>query len=60
MLKVNLTYQEKAYLLPQDPVWLAFVDTWIALRLAEGAVDAAFARHGFVRRPPGVSTPTKN
>jgi cyclohexadienyl dehydratase len=55
MLKADLTYQEKAYLLPQDPVWLTFVDTWITLRLAEGAVDAAFAQHGFIRHPPRVS-----
>ena len=48
-MKGNLTYQEKAYLMPQDPHWLAFVDTWLALRLAEGGVDAAFLAHGFER-----------
>jgi cyclohexadienyl dehydratase len=51
-MAADLTYQEKAYLLPQDPAWLEFVDTWLALRLAEGAVDAAFAARGFERRPP--------
>lgn len=45
----NLTWQEKAYLLPQDVVWLEFVDTWLALRLGEGKVDATFAAHGFER-----------
>jgi len=48
----NLSYQEKAYLLPRDPVWLAFVDTWLELRLAEGRVDEVFAAHGFQRSPP--------
>jgi len=48
-MKGNLTYQEKAYLMPQDPHWLAFVDTWLALRLAEGRVDAVFLAHGFER-----------
>jgi len=50
-LAEDLTYQEKAWLLPQDPIWLAYVDTWLALRLAEGAVDRAFAEHGAKRRP---------
>jgi cyclohexadienyl dehydratase len=48
----NLSYQEKAYLLPRDPVWLEFVDTWLELRLAEGRVDEVFAAHGFQRSPP--------
>ncbi len=49
----TLTYQEKAYLLPQDPVWLAFVDTWLDLALADGTVDAVFDRHGIAPRRPG-------
>jgi len=48
-MATNLTYQEKSYLLPQDPAWLEFVDTWLALRLAEGVVDEVFAAHGFQR-----------
>jgi len=48
-MATNLTYQEKAYLVPQDATWLEFVDTWLALRLAEGAVDAVFVAHGFER-----------
>jgi cyclohexadienyl dehydratase len=52
LLSDNLTYQEKAYLLPRDPVWLEYVDTWLALRIAEGTVDAAFAAHGATRHPP--------
>jgi len=48
----NLSYQEKAYLLPRDPVWLEFVDTWLELRLAEGRVDEVFAAHGFQRSAP--------
>lgn len=47
----DLTYQEKSWLLPQDPIWLAYVDTWLALRLADGHVDRAFMRHGATRRP---------
>ena len=52
LLADDLTYQEKSYLMPQDPIWLEFVDTWLALRLAEGAVDAAFAAHGAARGAP--------
>lgn len=47
----NLTYQEKAYLLPQDPVWLAFVDTWLDLALADGTVARVFRDHGVEPRP---------
>jgi cyclohexadienyl dehydratase len=52
LMAENLTYQEKAYLLPRDPVWLEYVDTWLALRIAEGKVDAVFAAHQATRRPP--------
>ena len=51
-MAADLSYQEKSYLVPQDPVWLEFVNTWLALRLAEGAVDAAFQTHGFERKVP--------
>lgn len=40
----NLTYQEKAYLMPQDSVLKAYVDTWLSLRIATGEVDALFRR----------------
>jgi len=59
-MAANLTYQEKSYLVPQDPAWLEFVDTWLALRLAEGVVDQVFVAHGFQRSAAGVSAPTRN
>jgi cyclohexadienyl dehydratase len=49
----NLTYQEKAYLLPQDDRWLAFVATWLSLALADGSVEAAFHAHGVAPALPG-------
>lgn len=51
-METNLTYQEKAYLLPRDAVWQGCVDTWLAARIADTTVDAAFQRHGVIRRPP--------
>ncbi len=42
----TLNYQEKAFLLPQDPVWSEFVAAWLSLRLADGTVAAIFRRHG--------------
>lgn len=47
----NLTYQEKSYLMPQDPVWQAFVATWLDLALAEGNVARVFRDHGIEPRP---------
>lgn len=41
----NLTYQEKAYLLPQDEAWRSYVDAWLNLKHRNGEVEAAFARH---------------
>lgn len=41
----NFTYQEKAYLLPQDDPWRSYVDAWLNLRQNDGEVDAVFARH---------------
>ena len=41
----NFTYQEKAYLLPQDPAWHAYADAWLTERLRDGTVAAALARH---------------
>ncbi len=42
----NLNYQEKAFLMPADPVWKEYVSTWLSLRLADGTVAGAFRRHG--------------
>jgi len=47
----NLTYQEKAYLLPADWRWLDYVDGWLSLRLADGTVDRVFEHHGLTRTP---------
>ena len=43
--EANLTYQEKAYLLPQDEAWRSYVDAWLNLKHRNGEVGAAFARH---------------
>ncbi len=45
-MAANLNRQDKAYLLPQDPVWRQFVDGWLGERLHDGSVAAAFSRHG--------------
>jgi cyclohexadienyl dehydratase len=50
----NLTYQEKAYLLPQDQRWLEFVATWLSLALADGSVTAAFRAHGVAPTLPAL------
>jgi cyclohexadienyl dehydratase len=42
----TLSYQQKAYLMPRDEAWKAFVDTWLALALADGTVAAIFRDHG--------------
>ena len=41
----TLTYQEKAFLLPQDADWLEFVNNWLDQQIANGTVAATFARH---------------
>jgi cyclohexadienyl dehydratase len=41
----NFTYQEKAYLLPQDEPWRSYVDAWLVLKQDDGEVAGAFARH---------------
>jgi len=41
----NLTYQEKAYLLPQDGPWRSYVDAWLNRKQHGGEVDEVFARH---------------
>ena len=41
----TLTYQEKAFLLPQDAYWLEFVNGWLGQQIANGTVAATFARH---------------
>jgi hypothetical protein len=57
-LAEDLTYQEKSYLLPQDSAWLAFVDTWLELRLAEGVIEERFAAHGSRWRAPRTGVPS--
>jgi cyclohexadienyl dehydratase len=49
----DLNYQDKAYLMPQDSVWKAFVDLWLELALADGTVAAIVRRHGVGVRLPG-------
>jgi cyclohexadienyl dehydratase len=41
----NFNRQEKAYLLPRDEAWRAYVDEWVGRMLAQGAVERAMARH---------------
>ncbi len=53
----TLSYQEKGYLMPQDPVWKAFVDTWLALAIADGTVARIFHAHGVAPRLPGANAP---
>lgn len=55
----NLTYQEKAYLLPQDQRWLEFVSTWLSLALADGTVTAAFRAHGVAPTLPALPPPAE-
>jgi len=55
-MAADLSYQEKAYLLPADWRWLDYVDGWLSLRLADGTVDRIFERHG-ITRTPAAGTP---
>jgi len=41
----TLTFQQKAFLMPRDHVWKAYVDTWLGQRTGEGTVEKAFSRH---------------
>lgn len=50
----DLTYQDKAYLMPQDAAWKAFVDVWLALALADGTVAEVLSRHGMRATQPPV------
>jgi len=51
----DLTYQDKAYLMPQDATWKAFVDVWLALALADGTVADVLGRHGVrMTEPPAI------
>lgn len=36
---------EKAYLLPRDLIWKAYVDTWLEMRLLDGTVDSVFTQY---------------
>jgi len=50
----NLNYQEKAFLMPQDPVWSEYVATWLSLRQADGTMAEIFRHHGV---PPSSNDP---
>ncbi|MFP6807365.1 MAG: gamma subclass chorismate mutase AroQ [Pseudomonadales bacterium] len=41
----NLTYLDKAYLMPQDQPLKEYVDTWLALRTADATLSSTFQRH---------------
>ncbi|MFT5710162.1 MAG: cyclohexadienyl dehydratase [Halioglobus sp.] len=41
----TLTYSEKGFLLPQDVVWKAYVDTWLNIRSGDGTVEKLFNTH---------------
>lgn len=41
----TLSFSQKGYLMPQDPVWTAYVDTWLAQRVGDGTIAATIARH---------------
>lgn len=41
----NFTYQEKAYLMPQDDPWREYVDAWLSKRLQDGSVARALHLH---------------
>ncbi|HEX7037512.1 MAG TPA: gamma subclass chorismate mutase AroQ [Pseudomonadales bacterium] len=53
----NFTYQEKAYLMPQDTPWKEFVNTWLELAIADGTVAAVFRDHGVEPRLPDSARP---
>lgn len=41
----TLSFQQKGYLLPRDPVWKAYVDAWLELRRGDKTLKRAFTRH---------------
>jgi cyclohexadienyl dehydratase len=41
----TLTYSEKGFLLPQDIVWKAYVDTWLNIRSGDGTLEKLFNTH---------------
>ncbi len=41
----TLTYQEKGYLLPRDPIWQSYVNLWLAQIQGDGTLARAFAEH---------------
>lgn len=41
----TLTYSEKGFLLPQDVVWKAYVDTWLNMRSGDGTLEKLFNTH---------------
>ncbi len=42
---MTLTYQEKAYLMPQDIPLKEYVSAWLELRIADGTVDTMLEQH---------------
>ena len=44
-MAVPLTYQEKGFLMPRDDELKTFVDTWLALKLADGSVDRLIEKY---------------
>jgi cyclohexadienyl dehydratase len=41
----TLTYSEKGFLLPQDIVWKAYVDTWLNMLSCNGTLEKLFNKH---------------
>jgi cyclohexadienyl dehydratase len=41
----TFSFQEKAYLLPQDTVWQNYVNTWLGLRQGDGTLRNVFIQH---------------
>jgi cyclohexadienyl dehydratase len=41
----TLSYQEKAYLLPEDITWKRYVDNWLSQQIQSGALALVFHKH---------------
>lgn len=41
----TFSFQEKGYLLPQDPIWQNYVNTWLGLRQGDGTLRDVFTQH---------------
>jgi len=44
-MTIPLTYQEKGFLMPRDDELKTFVDTWLALKLADGSVGRLIEKY---------------